>query len=97
MPPPAIQQRIVRRYLEAAREGLDRFAILAHAGLRDAQRDDPIDIARIGGQRALGARNGTGIALRTVFDARGRAILDRLQQAERRKQAEERVHDFPEL
>src|SRR5438034_11834395 len=65
MPAPPIQQRIVRRDLEAARERLDRLPILAHARLRDAQRDDPADVARTGGHRARGAYNRPGRAPRT--------------------------------
>ena len=69
MAAPAEQQRVVRRDREAPRERRDRFAILPHARLRDAERDDAVDVARISSERALGARDRAGVALRAVFHA----------------------------
>src|SRR5882762_8606609 len=70
MPTPAIQQRVVRCDREPVREGRDRFLILAHARLGDAQCDDAIDVARIGGERALGPRNRAGVTLGAILDPR---------------------------
>src|SRR6266542_5543776 len=78
MAAPAIQHGIVRGDRQPARERRDGFAVLAHAGLRDAELDDPLHIAGIGGEGALGAGNRTRVALRAVFNTGGRAVLDRL-------------------
>ena len=70
MPAPAIEQRVVRRDLQTARERLDGFPILPHARLRDAERDDAVDVARVAGQGALGACDRPGVGLRAILDAR---------------------------
>src|SRR5947199_7334463 len=78
MAAPAIQHRVVRRDRQAARERLNGFAELAGARLGDAELNDPLYAAGIGGEGALGAGNRARVALRAVFDAGGRAVLDRL-------------------
>jgi hypothetical protein len=78
MTTPAIQQGMVRRDRQSARERLDRFAILAHAGLGNAQLNDPLHVAWIGGEGALGACNRARVGLRAILDACGRAVLHRL-------------------
>ena len=88
VPAPAIQQRVVRCDADAACERRDRLAILPDARLRDAERDDLLDVARIGRQRALGARDGAGVALRPVLHTGGRAVFDGLKQAEWCEEAE---------
>src|SRR5688572_22731 len=78
MPAPAVKHRAVGRDGDAAREGLDGFAELPHSGLGNAERDDAVDISRIGVERSLGACDGSGIGHRLVFDAGGRAVLNGL-------------------
>ena len=47
------------------------FAKLARTGLRHAKRNDPVHVARIGGESGCGASDRTGIGLGAVFDSSG--------------------------
>src|SRR5204863_1406012 len=76
MAAPAIQHRVGRRDRQSARERLDGFAELARARLGDAQLNDPLHAAGIDGEGALGAGDRARVALRAVFDACSRAVLD---------------------
>ena len=71
MPAPSQQQRVVRLDLEPPRERRNRFAELPGAGLRDAEVDDPGNVARIGFERRLGLRDRFRIRKRAILDARG--------------------------
>ena len=78
MATPAVQHGIVGCDLQAAGECPDGFAVLPHPRLGDAELDDLLHVARIGGEGALGAGDGACIGLRAVLHARARAVLQRL-------------------
>ena len=75
MTAPAKQHRIVRHPLQAARERFDSFAHLASARLRGAERDVACLVTGIGRERRRSARHGTSVALRSVLDTGGGAVL----------------------
>ena len=80
MPAPPVEHRVVRRDGHRAGERLDGLAELPRARLRDAQRDELVDVLRIGGQRRLCAGHGSGVGLRSILDAGWGAVLHRLTQ-----------------
>src|SRR3712207_8673189 len=51
------------------------LAVLPGAGLREAERDVALRVARVGRELLRGACDGAGVGLRAVLDARGRAVL----------------------
>ena len=74
MPAPPVEHRVVRCDGHAAREGLDRFAELARARLRDAELNESLDVLRIR-LRALPARE-RPVRCRPAIDTRRRPATD---------------------
>jgi hypothetical protein len=87
MAAPPQQERIVWRNRETTRERLDRLTELPRVRLCGAEVDEPLNVPRIGGQRALGASDRAGVGLRSIFDAGGRSILNGLRSTRSRENA----------
>ena len=79
MTAPPVEHRFIRRDGESARERCDGLAELTGSRLRDAERDQPLYVARIGVECRFGARDWAGVGLRAVCDAGRTAILYRLR------------------
>src|SRR5512146_1979279 len=78
MAAPAVEQGVIGRERQPPSEGLDRFAVLARAGLGDPQLDDEVNIPRIAGEGAFGPGDRPRVALRAILHAGWRAVLHRL-------------------